>query len=753
MKIKQLTLLILLSLMAGNIFGQGTLKDYQEAEKWLWCNIGDKIYNTNIRPNWIAEGDAFWYSTNTRNGVEYFHVDLKKKKKKALFNKEKLAAKLSTFANKEFLAKDLKLNNVKYTKENLQFEIDTFLLALDLKTYTISKREKPVKRTPQELVSPNKKRIAFIKDYNLFIKNADGSKESQLSKGGNPTLSYGTSVSWYFIKNESAKQEMQYEIDAYWSPDSKYIICAKYNREHSENLYMLKTTAEEGFRAEVYSYDRAIAGDPKLTVVSYTVFDAETGKEIKSDLAENATFLEYGFQWKSDTKAYTLRYERGYQKRELIELDVTTGKTRVVISENSETYVDPGIHQYNINKETNDFFWASEKDGWNHLYRYNYETGELKNQVTKGAFFIRQICKVDYKNEKLYFRACGNEEGDPYYTYLYSINFDGSNMTLLGSENATHSCSVSPNNKYIFDNYSRVDLPDRFLVRRAKDGKKVMDIAQTDIEDIVKMGWKAPKMFKVKGRDDKTDIFGVMFQPFNMDTNKSYPVIDGTYSGPHTIRAPKTFRRGLINMDVPMAQLGFVMVNVDGFGSAFRSKKFHDFSYKNLGDIGAPDHIKAIKDLAKEHKYMDTENVGIYGHSAGGYDATHALLTHPKFYKVGVSCAGNHDHRSAKAWWPELFMGYPVGKHYDEQSNYFLADKLEGKLLIVHGNMDNNVNPAASMRMSDELIKANKDFELILLPGKDHGTAYYDKYFIRKRWDFFVENLQHKQAPKEFKIN
>lgn len=752
MKTKQTILLLFLLFVSCKIYAQGELKDYQEAEKWLWCNIEDKIYNSNIQPNWIGEGDSLWYSAKTRKGHEYFLVDIKNKKKSNLFDQQRLSTQLAEFTKKEIKPFDLKLKNIKLiSKTELEFTLDTFLLKTDLKTYTIRNRTKPKKYSSQQLASPDKKKIAFIKDFNLFLK--EGGEEKKLTTDGNEKISYGTSISWYFVKNESQNQKMEYEIDAYWSPDSRYLICAKYNREHTQKLYMYKSKPKEGFRAEVYSYERPIAGDTDLTRVCYSIFDTKTGKKIDCDLPENATFLEYGFKWKSNTKAYTLRYYRGYQKRELIEIDVETGKSRIIVSETADTYVDPNMHIYKVHKKENDVIWSSEKDGWHHLYRYNFETGELKNQITKGEFVVREICKVKEKKQKIYFRACGKEKGDPYYTYLYSINFDGSGLKLLSPENAYHTCKVSPNGKYVFDNYSRVDLPDIFLIRSAKNGKKIMDVAKTDIDDILKMGWKAPEIYSVKARDNKTDIYGVIFRPFNFKESNNYPVIDATYSGPQTIRTPKTFRRGLVNMDVPNAQIGFVVVTIDGLGSAFRSKKFHDVSYKNLGDIGAPDHIMAIKELSKTHPYMDIENVGIYGHSAGGYDATHALLTHPEFYKVGVSSAGNHDHRSAKAWWPELYMGFPAKKHYDEQSNFFLADKLEGKLLMVHGNMDNNVNPAASIRMADELIKANKDFELILLPGKDHGTCYYDKYFIRKRWDFFVNHLLHKEAPKAYKIN
>jgi len=735
-------------------FGQGELKDYQEAEKWLWSNIENKIYNTNISPNWIGDGDSLWYTTKTRKGKEYFLVDLKKKSKNHLFDHERMASLLTTVLNKEFSTYDLKLGQLRLGQnKTISFKIDSSLLSVNTNDYSLVMQEKIEVVDKTELAYPDKKKIAFIKDYNIYLKKVGENIAEQLSTDGNAQVSYGTSISWYFVKNESADQKDQFEIDASWSPDSRYLICAKYNRKHAKSLYMYKSSPKAGFRAEVHSYERPIAGDKDLTRISYTIFDTETGKEVKCDLPENGVFLEYGFKWLNKTKAYTLRYYRGYQKRELIEVDAITGKSRVIISESANTYVDPNMLVYHVTKKSNEAIWSSEKEGWHQLYLYDYSTGKLKNKITTGEYVVREICKVDEKKRKIYFRACGKEQGDPYYNYLYVINFDGSGLKLLSPENAYHICSISPNTKYIFDNYSRVDLPDKFVIRNTKNGKLIMKVDETDIKDIIEMGWQAPEMYSVKARDNKTDIYGLIYRPFNLDNKKVYPVIDGTYSGPQTIRSPKTFRRALVNMDVPMAQLGFVVVTVDGLGSAFRSKEFHDFSYKNLGDIGCKDHIKAIKELAEKYPYMDIENVGIYGHSAGGYDSTHALLVHPEFYKVGVSSAGNHDHRSAKAWWPELYMGFPIGKHYDEQSNFFLADKLEGKLLLVHGNMDNNVNPAASMRMADALIEANKDFELLMIPGCDHGSVYYNKYFLRKRWDFFVKHLLHQETPKEYQIN
>jgi dipeptidyl aminopeptidase/acylaminoacyl peptidase len=333
---------------------------------------------------------------------------------------------------------------------------------------------------------------------------------------------------------------------------------------------------------------------------------------------------------------------------------------------------------------------------------------------------------------------------------LYSVDFAGDSIVLLTKEHCDHEVWLPENGNYFVDSYSRVDRPTDHVVRSLEDGSIIYRLATASVDSLFKTGWKYPEPFSVKARDGETNLYGLIFYPSDFDTAKSYPVIDATYSGPQAVRTPKSFARGYRNHDCSIAELGFIVVTIDGMGTAWRSKEFHDVSYMNLGDIGAEDHIGGIKQLAETRPWMDIERVGIYGHSAGGYDAAHALLTHPGFFKVGVSSAGNHDHRIAKAWWPEQYMGMP-GKHYDEQSNFNLAENLKGKLLLVHGDMDNNVNTASSLRLAAELIKHNKDFELIIIPNRNHGLADHP-YFIRKRWDWFVKYLLGVEPPKEYEV-
>ncbi|TAJ11636.1 Xaa-Pro dipeptidase [Marinilabiliaceae bacterium JC017] len=750
------TLLLCLLSFGATAWSQVTTTDYERAEAFLSKNISKKYYRSWVNPKYDAASGLFWYTVSTRRGTEFMVVNSAKKRKQPAFDQEKLAKALGEMLQKEIDPWKLPFYSIKLRDagRKIAFDVDSLSLECTLSDYSLKKSKKDADYKVTEQLSDDKKYLAYLQDNNIWVKDVASGKSVALSNDGEAPYAYGASVSWYATKDIESEKGLDLEIDVAWSPDSRYLIAARYDRRQAKNLYLYKATPEEGNRAQVHSYERPLAGDSIVTTVDYVVIDREAGKCEKVDLAPNATFLNNGFNWlKKSPKAYQVRSQRGYKSCEVVEVDATTGKSRVVLTETSDTYVDPLNKDIRVLEDSNEFVWLSERDGWNHIYLYDWKTGKLKNQVTKGEFVVRGLEYVDAKARKIYFTAGGKEAGrDPYYTHLYVVNFDGTGMKLLSPENAFHTFFISPDKKYVVDNYSTVQEPNVAVLRRLKDGRKLMTLEQGDIKDLIEMGWQAPEPFVVKGRDGKTDIYGVLFKPANFDPNKKYPVIEGTYSGPQTIRAPKSFWRGLSNDDMPLSQLGFVMVNIDGLGSAFRSKAFHDFSYKNLGDIGAPDKIIAIKTMAEKYSWMDTTRVGIFGHSAGGYDAARALLAFGDFYKAGMALSGNHDHRSAKAWWPELYMGYPAGKHYDEQSNYFKAANLKGDLLIVHGEMDQNVNPTASRRFAAELMKANKDFELVIVPNLDHIGVLYNNYVIRKRWDFFVEKLMGTAHPKEYDI-
>jgi len=403
--------------------------------------------------------------------------------------------------------------------------------------------------------------------------------------------------------------------------------------------------------------------------------------------------------------------------------------------------------------------WFSQRDGWGHLYVYDATTGELLEQLTSGAWAVADVLHMDEVGRWVYFTAVGTTAAsDPYFELLYRVSLDGGEPQLLTPEDATHRITFSPSGDFFIDSYSRVDQPPVTVLRSAT-GDVLMELERADIEDLVATGWTCPERFCVKARDGSTDIYGVLIRPTSFNGNSQLPVLDDIYAGPQTNRAPASFAgytspshqhpshaaRGFWHAQA-LAELGFAVVMVDGLGMPFRSKAFRDWSFRNVGDGGIEDHVVALRQLALQHPYLDLERVGIYGHSAGGYASTHAMLRFPEFFKVAVSSAGNHDHRLDKATWIERYMGLPVGDYYCEQANSTLADNLRGKLLLIHGEMDENVHVASTLQLVDALIKADKDFDLLLLPNRPHACTD-DLYFIRRRWDYFVRHLLGREPP------
>jgi dipeptidyl aminopeptidase/acylaminoacyl peptidase len=429
----------------------------------------------------------------------------------------------------------------------------------------------------------------------------------------------------------------------------------------------------------------------------------------------------------------------------VIEIDVATGKARNLIEEKSSTFINSYLPiKPHYLEGTQEILWSSEQDGWNHLYLTDAKTGTIKQQVTKGSWVVRGIDKVDEKERQIWFRASGmNPDQDPYLIHFYRINFDGSGLVALTAGDGLHSLQYSPDRKYIIDTYSRVDLPPVHELRLVASGALVCELEKADASALLETGWKMPEPFHTKGRDGKTDIWGVVCRPNNLDSSKCYPVLDDIYAGPQDSFVPKTWGRASYLQT--LAELGFIVVQIDGMGTMNRSKAFHDVCWKNLADAGLPDHILWLQELARRYPYIDLDRVGIFGTSAGGQNSTGAMLFHPEFYKAAVSSCGCHDNRIDKYNWNEQWMGYPVGPHYAAQSNITNAHKLKGKLMLIVGEQDTNVPPESTYRLVDALIKAKKDFEFILVPGMDHSDG--GPYGERRRRDFFVRHLHGVEPP------
>jgi dipeptidyl-peptidase 4 len=573
------------------------------------------------------------------------------------------------------------------------------------------------------------------------VRNLETGEERQLSTDGRHKYEYASTYGWSdLMEGEGGSRPENLFVN--WSPDSRKLLTCITDLRTAEKMYLLDFSIDSLFRPKLLSYYRASPGDTTLIWYRPVIFDLDKGTETPIDIEPFPHFMGVSFEWTAlSDSLFALRWHRGFKQADLIKTDAETGASRVLISETSETSVE---YSKLIMQRIGDglLVFSSQASGWHHLYLHDWHSGELINSLTGGEYVVKSVVHIDEEKELIYFLAGGKEPGrNLYYDHLYRVDFEGKTIVLLTPEDAHHQVSISPCRKYFVNNYSRVDLPTVSVLRELESGNTVFEISRADADDLLASGWTPPMTFTAKGRDGITDIYGVIYQPENFNPRRKYPIIDYAYTGPHTSIAPKSFSNALLNIQNPLRAFGFAIVVIDGMGTAQRSKVFRDVSYKNMG-YSLDCHVTAIRQLAAQHKWMDTTRIGIYGHSAGGYDAGRALLQYPDFYKVGVASAADHDHRMEKAWWPEMYMGYPVGDFYHEQSNITNAHKLQGHLLIAHGAIDENVNPSATYKLAEYLIRAGKDFDMLILPGTNHSFGRADgDYFTRVRWNYFIRHL------------
>ena len=720
------------------MLAQGTETDYERAAG-LSKKYSNKIFYSGVQPTWIGDSNQFWYVRNEPKGKEYILVDAVKKQRKPLFDNIKLAKLLGEMSGKKISADSLNFERIRITDK---FDSITFSTLENqwlylTKTNKLIKQERAGSNRPggrgegywgarsdrrqgRPSISPDKTKEAYLQDNNIWVKDLPVGIGRALSTDGSAGNHYSANIQW--------------------SPDSKKLVTMKVKPVEQRILYFVESSPKDQLQPKLQKRDYTKPGD-SLQFEQPVIFNLESGKQLipSTDLF-NSQFDLRSLGWEKDSKSITFEFnQRGHQVYRVLEVSAETAQVRTIIEEKSDTYVNYNRMYRRDLENGNEIIWMSESDNWNHLYMYDKKSGKVLYQITKGEWYVRDILNVDEKKRQIWFTANGvyNTE-DPYLIRYYRINMDGTGLTCLTPDEGMHTAYFSKDRKFLVDIFSKTDKAPVAVLRNATNGKIVLPLETADISALEATGWKAPETFVAKGRDGKTDMWGLIFRPSNFDPSKKYPVIEYIYSGPGSHYVPKTFSPYNGNM-APLAELGFIVVQLDAMTTSYRSKSFESVCYKNIQDAGLPDRMLWIKAAAEKYPYMDITKVGIFGASAGGQEAMTATLTYPEFYKAAYSACGCHDNRMDKIWWNEQWMSYPIDKSYEDASNVVNAHKLKTNLMLVVGELDDNVDPASTMQVVNALIKANKDFELVVLPGVGHTMG--GSYGEHKRYDFFVKHL------------
>lgn len=729
-----LTLIVLVGYFAD---AQVTQADYQRID--TLANISGMVYNGRIRPVWIGDSHFFWYLNHEPQGEIFYLINAENGKKEKAFDTEKLAHALTKLSGQQVSTPGLPFTHIEYQADlkGIHFETYGKKWHYNIKTNKLTQAGEIQKRensrgdgedgkVMRKILSPDKQWEAYNKDNNIYVRNTSNNKEYVLSRDG--------------------MKDQYYSSDLVWSPDSKKLAGIKVRDIQERRIPLIASSPDYQKQPVLEWREYAKPGDI-LPVYLPVLFDVAAKQQIPLDTQpfENQFYLNLT-GWHADSRAFTFEFnQRGHQRYVVAEVNAENGNVRPLIDEKSPTFIHYGRNfRYDLN-DGKEIVWLSERDGWRHLYLMDGETGLVKNQLTKGEWVVRDVINVDDQKRTLLFTASGRYPGeDPYNIHYCRINLDGSGFVDLTPENANHTVTFSKNGDYFVDSYSRPDHPYISVLKNGMDGALIKELQRSDIKRIQATGWQMPEVFCAKGRDGKTDIWGNILRPAHFDITKSYPVVEMIYAGPHDSHVDKDFKP-YHHLASRLSDLGFIVVMIDGMGTANRSKTFHDVCWKNLKDAGFPDRIAWIKAAAKKYPYMDTTRVGIYGWSAGGQNAMAALLFHNDFYKAAVALCGCHDNRMDKIWWNEQWMGYPIDESYSTSSNVDNACRLKGKLLLINGELDDNVDPASTLQVVDALVKANKDFEQLYLPNRGHSLG--GKFEMHRIHDFFVKHLLSQTPP------
>ncbi|MEE3273388.1 MAG: DPP IV N-terminal domain-containing protein [Acidobacteriota bacterium] len=752
--------------------------DYDRAEGFLGNNLGSLILHSGVSPNWLP-GGRFWYRVATAAGDEFILVDPERGTREPAFDHARLAEALSEASSQ--LAPEA-ASNVIYEAYGLpftRFEFDANTIRFTAGGRGWACNTQNYRCTPAGAVtddgrqgrggrgnsgrmptvlSPDGTRAVFIRDENLWVRAVATGAEQPLTRDGIKDYGYAT---------DNAGWRKSDRPVVLWSPDSNKIATFQQDQRGVGEMYLTDTRPGHP-SLEAWKYP--LPGDSVITVVERVVINLQDGTLVRLQMppdqhrSSRCDDIICGgswgdVQWSPDSSSMAfLSTSRDHKQEWLRIADISSGKVRTVLKESVPTFFESGNGAINWRylPGSGEFIWFSERDDWGHLYLYDLETGGLKNQITLGEGNVTRILRLDKKERQIYFLGVGFEgERDPYFQHFYRVGFDGRGMTLLTPENANHNITLSPSGGHFVDNFSTPDTPP-VAVLRDSEGAKLVDLESADISRLLAAGWHPPEPFTVKARDGKTDLYGLMFKPTNLDPNRKYPIINSIYPGPQTGSV------GSRNFSVArgdtqaIAELGFIVIKLDGMGTPWRSKSFHEAYYGDMGDNTLPDQVTGMQQLAERYPWVDIDRVGIYGHSGGGYATTGAMFHYPDFFKVGVSQAGNHDNRVYEDDWGEKWQGLLVrdaagGTNYDNQANQNFAHNLKGKLLLAHGTMDTNVPFYSTLLVVDALIEANKNFDFILFPNRGHGFGN-EPYMMRRRWDYFVEHLLGATPPHDYQM-
>ncbi len=686
-----------------------TAKDYSNAEHFLFYNTNKLVDHARVDPHWISD-DQFWYSDSKAGGNDYVLVNAATGKKSVV------------------------------SRDDLP-------------------KEDHIRPNRNEVLSPDGTKAAFIKDYNLWVKDLSTGKETQLTTDGVKYFGYATdNAGW----KHSDKAILR------WSPDSRKIATFQQDERKAGDMYLVSTNVGHP-KLEQWKYP--LPGDSNIIMIQRVIINVDTPKVIRlqippdphrgtlsDDVASSGTFDDVDWNPNDDELAF-VSTSRDHKVEKFRIANANTGEVREVFTETVPTQYESGQGAINWRylPKTHEIIWYSERDNWGHLYLYDSNTGKLKNKITTGDFVVTELLKVDQKNRELYFLADDREKENPYFTQFCKVDFDGKHLTTLTPETGNHSIQLSPDENYFIDSYSQPDVPP-VIVLRDLNGRIISTLEKTDLSRLKATGWQPPKVFSVKAADGITDIYGLLFTPTNLDPNKKYPIIDYIYPGPQGGSVGSWSFEASRGDNQALAELGFIVVEIEGTSNPLRSKSYHDMSYGHMSINTLPDQVAGIRELSERYAYIDTTKVGIWGHSGGGFATADAMFTYPDFFKVGIAESGNHDNRNYEDDWGERYIGLlktgpNAVSNYEPQANEIYAKNLKGKLMLAYGTMDDNVPPSNTMLVIQALEKANKDYDLVIFPNAHHGYGQYSLYMMRRRWDYFVKNLLGAVPPKEYEFH